>query len=82
MKALRVPDGGRLSNSRLKPPKGDVAAEATAAGAGGLVFIRCFCVTSPGPCACVSPPNPPEPCSSRTIRYLPVILTLPLPFLP
>ena len=41
VKALRVPDGGRLSNSRLKPPKGDVAAEALAAGAGGLVFIRC-----------------------------------------
>jgi len=42
VKALRVPNGGRLSNSRLKPPKGDVAAEATAAGAGGLVSIRCF----------------------------------------
>jgi aspartyl-tRNA synthetase len=41
VKALRVPDGGRLSNSRLKPPKGDVAAEAMAAGAGGLVFVRC-----------------------------------------
>ena len=40
VKALRVPNGGRLSNSRLKPPKGDVAAEATAAGAGGLVFMR------------------------------------------
>ena len=43
VKVLRVPDGVRLSNSRLKPPKGDIAAEATAAGAGGLVFIRCKC---------------------------------------
>ena len=39
VKAIRVPDGKRLSNSRLKP-KGDVAAEATTGGAGGLVYIR------------------------------------------
>jgi hypothetical protein len=34
VKAIRVPDGKRISNSRLKPPKGDVVAEATAAGEG------------------------------------------------
>lgn len=32
MKAIRVPDGKRISNSRLKAPKGDVVAEAVAAG--------------------------------------------------
>ncbi|GMH35094.1 hypothetical protein BSKO_02962 [Bryopsis sp. KO-2023] len=39
VKALRVPDGKRLSNSRLKP-KGDVAGKAAAGGAKGLVYIR------------------------------------------
>lgn len=39
VKGLCVPDGGRLSNSRLKP-KGDVAAEALAAGAGALIYMR------------------------------------------
>ncbi len=32
VKAIRVPEGKRISNSRLKPPKGDVVAEAIAAG--------------------------------------------------
>lgn len=32
VKLIRVPDGKRISNSRLKPPKGDVVAEAVAAG--------------------------------------------------
>lgn len=32
VKAIRVPDGKRISNSRLKAPKGDVVAEAVAAG--------------------------------------------------
>ena len=38
VKAIRVPDGKRISNSRLKAPKGDVVAEAVAAGVlpGGL----------------------------------------------
>lgn len=35
VKAIRVPEGKRISNSRLKPPKGDVVAEAIAAGEGG-----------------------------------------------
>ena len=39
VRAIRVPDGQRLSNSRLKP-KGDVAIEAIAGGAAGLVYIR------------------------------------------
>jgi aspartyl-tRNA synthetase len=39
VKCIRVPDGARLSNARLKPG-GDVAAQATAAGAGGLVHMR------------------------------------------
>eukprot|EP00887_Chlorella_sp_A99_P008037 scaffold12.g8037.t1 len=39
VKAIRVPDGQRLSNSRLKP-KGDVCGEAQAAGAAGLVALR------------------------------------------
>ena len=39
VKAIRVPDGARISNSRLKP-KGDVANEAAAAGASGLAFAR------------------------------------------
>jgi len=39
VKAIRVPDGKRLSNSRLKP-KGDVCAEAIKGGAGGLAFAR------------------------------------------
>lgn len=34
VKAIRVPDGKRISNSRLKAPKGDVVAEAMAAGEG------------------------------------------------
>lgn len=32
VKAIRVPEGKRISNSRLKAPKGDVVAEAVAAG--------------------------------------------------
>lgn len=39
VKGLRVPEGSRVSNSRVKP-KGDVCAEAQAAGAAGLVPIR------------------------------------------
>lgn len=39
VKVLRVPEGKSISNSRIKP-KGDVAAEAVRAGAGGLAFIR------------------------------------------
>eukprot|EP00955_Chlamydomonas_euryale_P109613 365942-Chlamydomonas_euryale.AAC.74 len=39
VRCCRVPDGSAISNSRLKP-KGDVAAEAVAAGAAGLAFIR------------------------------------------
>ncbi len=39
VRAIRVPDGKRLSNSRIKP-KGDVANEAVAGGAAGLAFIR------------------------------------------
>ncbi|KAK9807183.1 hypothetical protein WJX73_004912 [Symbiochloris irregularis] len=39
IKALRIPDGKRLSNARVKP-KGDVAEQASKAGAGGLVYIR------------------------------------------
>lgn len=37
--ALRVPDGKRLSNARVKA-KGDVAEQESQAGAGGLVYIR------------------------------------------
>jgi hypothetical protein len=32
VKAIRVPDGKRISNSRLKAPKGDLVTEAVAAG--------------------------------------------------
>ncbi|KAK3277205.1 hypothetical protein CYMTET_14779, partial [Cymbomonas tetramitiformis] len=39
VKALRVPDGKRVSNSRVKP-KGDVFGEAVTAGAKGLAFAR------------------------------------------
>ncbi|CAL8467107.1 g6643 [Coccomyxa elongata] len=39
VKAMRVPDGKRISNARLKP-KGDISGKAVAAGAGGLVYIR------------------------------------------
>lgn len=39
VKAMRIPEGDRLSNSRLKP-KGDVAAEAVLGGAKGLVYVR------------------------------------------
>ena len=39
VKALAVPDGAKISNSRLKP-KGDVFAEAVKGGAGGLAFVR------------------------------------------
>lgn len=39
VKCMRVPDGGKISNSRLKP-KGDVCSEAQAAGAPGLVYAR------------------------------------------
>ncbi|WIA28678.1 hypothetical protein OEZ86_011214 [Tetradesmus obliquus] len=40
VKAIRVPQGSRVSNSRLKPPKGDIVSEAIAAGAAGLAFMR------------------------------------------
>jgi aspartyl-tRNA synthetase len=40
IKAMRVPRGDRISNSRIKP-KGDIANEAVAGGAAGLVYIRC-----------------------------------------
>lgn len=39
VKGLRVPDGKKISNSRVKP-KGDVCNEAQAAGAAGLVALR------------------------------------------
>ena len=39
VKALKVPDGKRLSNARVKP-KGDVFAEAVEGGAAGLAFAR------------------------------------------
>ena len=39
VKAIAVPDGKRISNSRIKP-KGDIFAEAVAGGAGGLAFAR------------------------------------------
>jgi aspartyl-tRNA synthetase len=39
VKAIRVPNGARISNSRVKP-KGDVSNEAIAAGAAGLVYVR------------------------------------------
>ncbi len=39
VRAIVVPDGKRLSNSRVKP-KGDVANEAAAGGAAGLAFLR------------------------------------------
>lgn len=39
VKAVRVPDGARVSNARLKPG-GDVFAEAVAAGAPGIVHAR------------------------------------------
>jgi len=39
VKACRIPDGARISNSRIKP-KGDVAAEAVKAGSPGVAFLR------------------------------------------
>ena len=39
VKAIAVPDGSKISNSRLKP-KGDVFLEAVKGGAGGLAFVR------------------------------------------
>lgn len=39
VKAIRVPDGVRISNSRVKP-KGDVCNEAVAGGAAGLAYVR------------------------------------------
>ena len=39
VKAIAVPDGGRIANSALKP-KGDVHEAAISAGAGGLLFAR------------------------------------------
>lgn len=36
VKAIRVPDGKRISNTRIKP-KGDIANEAVAAG--GLAWV-------------------------------------------
>ncbi len=39
VKGIRVPEGSRISNSRVKP-KGDVCSEAQAAGAAGLVALR------------------------------------------
>jgi len=37
---IRVPDGARISNSKLKWPKGEIAKEAAAAGLAGLAFAR------------------------------------------
>jgi aspartyl-tRNA synthetase len=51
VKAIRVPEGKRISNSRLKAPKGDVVAEAMAAGEDHQHL---------GPCAALS--LPPRPC--------------------
>ena len=39
VKALAVPEGDKISNSKLKP-KGDVFNEAVKGGAGGLAFVR------------------------------------------
>ncbi|KAH7623668.1 putative Aspartate--tRNA(Asp/Asn) ligase [Nannochloris sp. 'desiccata'] len=39
VKGIRVPEGSRISNSRVKP-KGDVCSEAQAAGAAGIVALR------------------------------------------
>lgn len=40
VKGIRVPDGKRLSNSKIKP-KGEVAAEAASvAGGGPLIYMR------------------------------------------
>ena len=39
VKAIRVPDGARISNSRLKA-KGDVSEQAVAGGLAGLAYIR------------------------------------------
>jgi len=39
VKAIRVPNGKRISNGRVKP-KGDIANEAVAAGSRGLAFAR------------------------------------------
>ena len=39
VRAIRVPDGKRISNSRIKP-KGDISNEAVAGGAAGLAYIR------------------------------------------
>ncbi|GBF87954.1 aspartyl-tRNA synthetase [Raphidocelis subcapitata] len=39
VKAVRLPDGARISNSRIKP-KGDVSNEAVSAGAAGLAYVR------------------------------------------
>lgn len=39
VRAIRVPDGKRISNSRIKP-KGDLSNEAVAGGAAGLAYIR------------------------------------------
>ncbi|EFJ50305.1 hypothetical protein VOLCADRAFT_58252 [Volvox carteri f. nagariensis] len=39
VKAIRVPDGKRISNTRIKP-RGDIANEAVAAGSAGLASIR------------------------------------------
>ncbi len=39
VKALAIPDGQKISNSKLKP-KGDVFNEAVKGGAGGLAFVR------------------------------------------
>lgn len=39
VKGVRVPEGSRISNSRVKP-KGDICSEAQVAGAAGLVAVR------------------------------------------
>eukprot|EP00873_Tetraselmis_striata_P022037 jgi/Tetstr1/442301/TSEL_030442.t1 len=39
VKCCRIPDGKRISNSRIKP-KGDIAAEAVKAGSPGVAFLR------------------------------------------
>lgn len=51
VKAIRVPDGARISNSRLKTPKGDVVAEAIAAGAGACTRTRCCASACAGACS-------------------------------
>lgn len=46
VKAIRVPQGSRVSNSRLKPPKGDIVSEAIAAGE-ELIGVGLYCWWQP-----------------------------------